>query len=600
MFESIIKQSKTTDYDFRKTANPKDPLIYLFNEWVDYYKVKWAIANTLKPTSILEIGVRFGYSAAAFLAGYSDAYYLGIDADIETSGGVKGAINWAKKITQPFTAEFMIADTQVMNCFPGGIYDLIHVDGQQTGDSSFHDLELAINQAYYILVDGYFWSRPNFLAVSDFLFRYKHVIDFYGVIPGYAGDLLIKVSADYLLTQNRKEHSFAFNSSSAIRQAYTLEYYNHNCSFEAYNKNQGKILADPKLQAVTAITSLKKQGCVLDIGCGRGDLTYYFAYQGFKVTAIDYSQTAIDLAQNCFKGEEHLKAKVQFFCDDVCTVPLKEQYDLAVASDIIEHLSSGEVDSLYKKVANHLLEDGLFVLHTFPNLWYYQYEYPRRRKIAASVGAYLPIQPRTNYEILMHINEQSPRVMKRQLSKYFKNVLIWFGDSWNPGGSLLTKFSKQQMRTATDLFAIASHQPINQEQLKALFRMEPLPPIPAGKLNLVVTKHPFIVKVNTEFNVDLEITNYTNSIINSYLPNPIQISYHWLDEKATKSIVMAAGRSRIFPPLSPLEQINYKVRVKALDKQGKYVLRMTLVQEFVRWFDQKPEQLIYDISILIK
>lgn len=391
------------------------------------------------------------------------------------------------------------------------------------------------------------------------------------------------------------------NSSLDICHDYTSEYYIKDCGgFDTYEKNQGKILEDPRLQAVTAIASLKKQGCVLDLGCGRGEITYYFAYHGFKVTAIDYTQIAIDLAQKCFSGEDNLKAKVQFYCDNVCTVPLQEQYDLAVASDVIEHLSSTEVDSLYKKVAKHLKSDGLFILHTFPNLWYYQYEYPRKRKIAASVGAYLPIQPRTNYEILMHINEQSPRVMKRQLSKYFKNVLIWFGDSWNPGGSLLTKFSKQQMRTATDLFAIASDQPINQEQLKTLFRMEPLPPISAGKLNLVVTKHPFIVKANTEFNVDLEITNYTNFIINSYLPNPIHISYHWLDEKATTSIVMVAGRSRISPPLSPLEQINYKVRIKALDKQGKYVLRMTLVQEFVRWFDQKPEQLMYDISILIK
>ncbi|HEY9813196.1 MAG TPA: methyltransferase, partial [Candidatus Sericytochromatia bacterium] len=70
MFESIIQQAKITDYDFRQTANPEDRLVHLFSEWLDYYKLKWSIARVLKPASILEIGVRFGYSAAAFLHGH--------------------------------------------------------------------------------------------------------------------------------------------------------------------------------------------------------------------------------------------------------------------------------------------------------------------------------------------------------------------------------------------------------------------------------------------------------------------------------------------------------------------------------------------------
>ena len=436
MYESIIEAYKLAKYDFRQTANPKDPLAHLFEEWIDYYKLKWSIAHVLKPASILEIGVRFGYSAVAFLEGCPSAKYVGIDLDTDSFGGVKGAINWAKKITQPFNSEFIVADTQTMEHFPGDVYDLIHVDGQQDGDGSFHDLELAFKQAKYVLVDGYFWTRQNFLAVSDFLFKNYYLFDWYSIIPGYAGELIIKISDDYLKLGDRETEKKIEKprSSLEIRQTYTNEYLMQDCGgFEAYKINKGKVLQDPRLMAVASISSCKNSGSLLDLGCGRGELSYHFANQGFSVTSIDYSQNAIELAQKCFDGDEHLKENVEFICNDICSVELSGKYDLAIASDVIEHLSFAEVDTLYKKVSEYLNNDGLFVLHTFPNYWYYKYHYSRQRKIAASVGAYLSPEPRSRYELLMHINEQSPRVLKKQLSEHFEHICLWFGDPSKSG-----------------------------------------------------------------------------------------------------------------------------------------------------------------------
>ena len=598
MFESIIKQSQISTYDFRNSANPRDPLVYLFDDWVNYYKVKWAITNVLKPASILEIGIRFGYSAAAFLSGHPTARYVGIDFVTDTYGS-EGAINWARNITRPFFTEFIIADTQVMNCLPGGIYDFIHIGRQQDGDGCLHNLDLAIKQAYYVLVDGYLWTQHNFMAVSSFLLQHADIIDFYGVIPGYAGELLIKVSPTYLMQVN-EEKGHTIKSSLAIKQAYTKDYYVKDCGgFDAYKKYQGRKLEDLRLQAVAAIASLKTQGRVLDLGCGRGELTYYFAQKGFTVTAIDYSQSSIELAQQSFDSGDLPRSRVQFHCDNVCTAPLQGEYDLAIASDLIEHLSSEEVDSLYQRVARHLKTDGLFILHTFPNLWYYQYEYPRRRKIAISLGAYLPPQPRTRYEMLMHINEQSPRVLRRQLSKHFEHVLMWFGTPSNPGGSLVRIFSKQAMRAAPDLFAIASHQPLSQDQVKSCLQMNPLPPIPAEAIGLIATDYPAIVNANNEFKVTLEITNNSGFAFNSYSPNPVHISYHWMDDEATTKIIFGGVRTQILPPLNSTVKETYQVKIQAPKEEGNYVLRLTLVQELVRWFDQAPTKLGKDISIRV-
>ena len=116
------------------------------------------------------------------------------------------------------------------------------------------------------------------------------------------------------------------------------------------------------------------------------------------------------------------------------------------------------------------------VVHTYPNLWYFKYDYARRRRLAFALGAYLPKEPRTPYELLMHINEQNPRVLKRQLGKHFANVLLWFGEAGNMGGSLLRACSHRQLAAARDLWAVASHSAVDPNQVRSRFQSNPLPP----------------------------------------------------------------------------------------------------------------------------
>ncbi|MGV0025158.1 methyltransferase domain-containing protein [Phormidesmis priestleyi] len=613
MFESIIQQFQQSKYDFRETANPQDPLIHLFDEWVDYYRLKWSIAHTIKPSSILEIGVRFGYSAAAFLNGSPDAHYVGIDLDSDQFGGVKGAIQWAKEITRSFNADFLVDDTQKMQQFPGDVYDLIHVDGQQDGDGSFHDLEIAFQQGRFVLVDGYFWTQYNFTSVSEFLLRYADLVEWYGVIPGYAGELLIKVSETYLEQMRQRRLASQLpgslpTASSSSRQAYTPDYCIRDfAGYKSYRKYQGKKLEDPRLQAVVAIASAKQSGRVLDLGCGRGELTYFFAQRGFEVSAVDDSKTAIELAKKCFENDQTLQEKVQFHCNNVCTVELPERaYDLALASNVIEQLSIEEVDTLYSRVSQQIKSDGLLIIHTAPNLWYYQYDYARRRRIAASVGAYLPVQPRTPDELLLHINEQSPRVIKRQLMHYFKHVLVWFADPSQPGGSLLKKFSKSEVRSAPSLFAIASHQPIDPAQVASCLHMPPLPEIPVGKITLKATQILTDISVDSKFSITVELTNFSHFVLNSYPPNPVHLSYHWMDESAIARIVYGGERTKLLPPLAASgilsfnrQAATYQMQIQAPKQPGCYVLRLTLVQEAIRWFDDPPTYLAEDCVVTV-
>jgi hypothetical protein len=134
--QDILDAAANSEYDFRRVANPDDPLKHLFNEWVPYYRLKWAIARVLQPRMILEIGVRFGYSAATFLDACPAAAYLGIDNDSDTFGAQRDAIRWARHITRGTNAEYLMVDSQQLHELPGGPYDLIHIGTQKDGEGS--------------------------------------------------------------------------------------------------------------------------------------------------------------------------------------------------------------------------------------------------------------------------------------------------------------------------------------------------------------------------------------------------------------------------------------------------------------------------------
>jgi 2-polyprenyl-3-methyl-5-hydroxy-6-metoxy-1,4-benzoquinol methylase len=592
MIEEILSVAKEATYDFQKTANPDDPLKYLFPEWVSYYRTKWAIAHVLKPKSILEVGVRFGYSALAFLDAVPSARYTGIDIDSALFGGTVGAIEWARNACKQYQVEFIIGDSTKMERFPGERHDLIHIDGQQDGQGTMHDLVLAAAQGRYILVDGYFWSRQNFLWASEFLFRYRDIIEFYHVLPGYAGELLIKTKIE--------EDSSADGpiiSSAMLQSTYTKKYYLSNCGgYEAFKRSFGAKLEDNRLDVVARLCALAPSGRALDLGCGRGELSLELARLGFKVTAIDYSKDAVEIAREAISRNPKCSSAISLECNDVNRVELQGAYNVAVAADLIEHMLPTELDQLYQRLAEHLAHDGLFVVHTYPNLWYYKYEYARRLRLANQIGAYLPAEPRTRYELLMHANEQSPRVLKRQLSQHFKYVLLWFGTPNQAGENLYRRFSIQEIRAAPDLFAVASHTRIPVEKFLSALRMETLPLEAAGKIRLRVVAFPGSVRTSGNYSVSVLLENGTDTDLKSLHPHPIHLSYHWLDTEG-QCLMFEGERTCLLPDARSRSSQQYEVSFVSPSRSGTYILRLTLLQEGIRWFDQLPANVYCDVPV---
>ncbi len=80
--------------------------------------------------------------------------------------------------------------------------------------------------------------------------------------------------------------------------------------------------------------------------------------------------------------------------------------------------------------------------------------------------------------------------------------------------------------------------------------------------------------------------------------NAVHLSYHWLDRKG--EMVVFDGLRTPFPTdVRPGDAVKLRTTIQAPDRQGRYTLEVTLVQEGVDWFpDRDGEKLTVPVSVI--
>lgn len=100
-----------------------------------------------------------------------------------------------------------------------------------------------------------------------------------------------------------------------------------------------------------------KPGTALDVGCGEGRNALWLAEQGWQVTAIDFSDTAIDKARQIAKKRG---VTVNWIIEDVATYPLTTgAYDLVAI--LYLHTSRTERERWLPNVVRAIRAGGTFV-----------------------------------------------------------------------------------------------------------------------------------------------------------------------------------------------------------------------------------------------
>ncbi len=156
--------------------HPKETA-YTAEIFARYYNGKHQIAKRFGATRILEIGIRAGYSAHAFLTANPAAKYIGIDLETDDYGGYSeyNTTDHALKLLKDFDHTILIANSHSISKLYGS-FDFIHIDADHSFVGAYMDMILAwhsLTDNGVMVVDDYLHLPAVKRAVDEFIVQNK-------------------------------------------------------------------------------------------------------------------------------------------------------------------------------------------------------------------------------------------------------------------------------------------------------------------------------------------------------------------------------------------------------------------------------------------
>ena len=107
---------------------------------------------------------------------------------------------------------------------------------------------------------------------------------------------------------------------------------------------------------------LPQSGRVLDIGCGFGLFSLYYALlsQDRQIVGFDLDLKRIQEAQET--AQRLNITNVQFFCQDATTFSFTEHYDCIVTLDLLHHVSPEVAENLLRSAYEYLKPNGILIV----------------------------------------------------------------------------------------------------------------------------------------------------------------------------------------------------------------------------------------------
>ena len=232
--------------------------------------------------------------------------------------------------------------------------------------------------------------------------------------------------------EQRKAHRPAIDAAE-YDEAYFL------CASEGYREfaaSGGRRLG-PRFRRALSLADVRPGQRVLDIGCGRGELVFHSALRGARAVGIDYSGTAVAIARQALASHPpDVQERAAFALVDARRLTFADaSFDIAFMTDVVEHLHPQELVSVLRETRRVLKPGGRLVVHTSPNRILLDTVYPQYVRRVHQAVAFLsrlsgsrdpvftwllpvtPRFPRSQYERVTHVNEQSGPGLIRALTK---------------------------------------------------------------------------------------------------------------------------------------------------------------------------------------
>lgn len=167
-----------------------------------------------------------------------------------------------------------------------------------------------------------------------------------------------------------------------------------------------------------------------------------------------------------------------FLCANAETLDFgTASFDTVFLLDVVEHVSSGELETILREIRRVVKPGGALIIHTSPNVWSRTYGYWLRLLASLAMGRKPPVHPivahfrllqaDTEYDeskLLLHINEQSIRSLKKHLKRCGFDGRVWLyttGNKWESRTdrkgrvlSFLYQFLGMKYLFGGDIFAV--------------------------------------------------------------------------------------------------------------------------------------------------
>ncbi|WP_341884180.1 class I SAM-dependent methyltransferase [Synechococcus sp. UW140] len=171
---------------------------------------------------------------------------------------------------------------------------------------------------------------------------------------------------------------------------------------------------------------ITEPGSALEVGCGRGSMSAYFADNAWKVTLLDYSEKAIATAKQLFLAHD---LSAEFTVADCLDMPFPdESYDAIFSIGLFEHFQ--DVSNLIAEQARLLKPNGVLIGYVVPdyssNSSNIQSRFNAVNKILEHLHRNGPDEP-ANTKSDIFRSDYSSQIYLEEMSKHSLTNLTSFG-----------------------------------------------------------------------------------------------------------------------------------------------------------------------------
>jgi len=133
---------------------------------------------------------------------------------------------------------------------------------------------------------------------------------------------------------------------------------------KTYNKSDAFGTGPTKLAVLAYKPMIENRvKTILELGCGQGRDSLFFAEKGYMVTAIDFSENAINFLKEIIEQRQikNLKVKLQ---DVTMKFNFKNKFDCVYSNLTLQFFDKSELVDIFAKVSKALQKNHLFIFST--------------------------------------------------------------------------------------------------------------------------------------------------------------------------------------------------------------------------------------------